>query len=269
MHRGWIKDWRKSEDGPIWSMPPLYFKVWRWILYKTDRKTGILKTSINRIAEGVEWQDRECTRTPNKATILRILDWLQEQNMVSRATGGKGNAQYTKLTIIKWDTYQSKDDIEVTLNDLKNDLKNDYSTRSTENLEEVPQIQDQRITAPQKRGVAGELGDALIGMGMKNERQTFSWIGGLVKSYGEAVCRKMVTESITKGLSPSDFRDSTKDMKAYMTAIVKNEAAGKASNNGRAVVFCPKCHKASHLRDDSADVYRCDPCQYSWKVTAQ
>lgn len=135
MYRGWIKDWRKTEDSLIWSMPPLHYKVWKWILYKADHKTGVLKTSIQRIAEGVEWEEYGCPRTPNKKTISRILDWLQDENMVSRESNGKGNATYTSITVINWDTYQNTEQEKVTAkvteNTLKNTLKKGHSTRST------------------------------------------------------------------------------------------------------------------------------------------
>ena len=137
MHRGWIKVWRKTLESDIWTMPPLHAKVFIWILLMADHKTGVCKTSIQKIAEGVEWEDRGCPRTPNKRTILRILDWLQDENLVSRLSNGVGNARYTELSIINWGVYQNTESSEVTAKVTQSALKNAHYSRSRpKNLEE-------------------------------------------------------------------------------------------------------------------------------------
>ena len=134
MDRGWIKLWRKTLDSEIWRMTPLHAKVFIWILLMADHKTGVWKTSIQQVAEGVEWEERGCPRTPNKRTILRVLDWLQDGDLVSRRSNGKGNAQYTELTVINWDTYQNTDMIKVTAKVTQSALKSAHITRSKPEL---------------------------------------------------------------------------------------------------------------------------------------
>jgi len=63
---------------------------------------GQLITSIQLIAEGVTYYEWGIPRTPNKKTILDILQWLENRTMITR----ESNAQGTKISIINWTAYQ-------------------------------------------------------------------------------------------------------------------------------------------------------------------
>jgi len=123
MDRGYIKQYRRELDSDIWVMPPVYGRVWKWILLKakwkkevfpTPRKFGIhinpgqLITSYDLIAKGVMWLEWGKDRIPNKKTIKVVIDWLESQGMI----GSESNANGTFIYVIKWDTYQSIDTAE-------------------------------------------------------------------------------------------------------------------------------------------------------------
>lgn len=109
MHRGYYKRWRKERDSEIWDMPPLYLRTWDWILREVDYITGEMTTSLSQIAEGVEWWERKALRRPSKRTVSEILSWLVEHKMIGAEICGVGNAKYTKVSIVNWETYQSAD----------------------------------------------------------------------------------------------------------------------------------------------------------------
>ena len=103
MHRGWIKFWRKAEDSPVWSMPPLYLKVWIYILMKVDRKTGSIKTTLGTISDRVFYYEWDTERTPDRKTILRILRWLEVEGMIIH----ESHKRFTKISVVNWALYNS------------------------------------------------------------------------------------------------------------------------------------------------------------------
>jgi len=122
--KGYIKDYRKELQSDIWLMPPLYHRVWQYLKYQVNHQKGRVPmtdgtfktvlpgqhlTSIRNIANGVSWYERGVEKTPNPRTISKILDWLEKQSMIS-IERGKGNRQYTLITLLNWDLYQSSED---------------------------------------------------------------------------------------------------------------------------------------------------------------
>src|SRR3990167_2270633 len=88
---GYTKAWKKELDSAIWTMPPLYHRVWFWLrqnakykveLFTTRRGFGIwlrpgqLLTSLDLIGKGVAWREHGVERVPNRKTVKDILDWL-------------------------------------------------------------------------------------------------------------------------------------------------------------------------------------------------
>lgn len=127
-NQGWIKDYRKEIDSDIWAMPPLYFKVWQYLKYMANHQTNTIPMSdgskeiINRgqhltsyrsIAKGVAYYENRVYKEPNAKTIKKILEWLEKNHMIT-LDHGRGNKQYTKITIVNYSTYQSKEDELVT-----------------------------------------------------------------------------------------------------------------------------------------------------------
>jgi len=137
---GWIKQHRKEIHSEIFAQSPLYYKVWQYLKMSVDRKTGALITSIGQIAQGVEWTEKGVWRTPNKRTIMRILDWMVEQNMLIKLSNGTG----TTLTLTNWDTYQSAGAVKVTASAQVNAQVNAQPYYNV--VQEVQEVQEEEPT---------------------------------------------------------------------------------------------------------------------------
>jgi len=125
---GWIKDYRKEVDSAIWLMPPMYHRVWQYLKYAVNHrknkipmadgtelliKPGQHLTSIRNIAKGVGYWEGRTWKEPNPRTIMKIIKFMEKQNMIS-VERGRGNRQYTLVTIENWGVYQSNDNDGVT-----------------------------------------------------------------------------------------------------------------------------------------------------------
>lgn len=123
--QGYIKDHRKELNSDIWLMPPLYHRVWQWLKYQVNHndveipmsdgtklliRKGQHLTSVRKIARGVGWYERGIREEPNPKTIDAILKWLKNNNMIT-ISRGRGNRQYTLITILNWEIYQVKEDM--------------------------------------------------------------------------------------------------------------------------------------------------------------
>ncbi|WP_256846872.1 conserved phage C-terminal domain-containing protein [Paenibacillus sp. Pae108] len=144
--QGYIKDHRKELVSDIWQMPPLYHRVWQWLKYQVNHEgreipqpdgtrflinRGQHLTSIRNIAQGVGWYEGALWKQPNPKTIDTILKWMVKNDMIS-VDRGRGNRQYTLITLLNWDIYNPKDNDGVTANgeareqqtDINNNVKN-------------------------------------------------------------------------------------------------------------------------------------------------
>jgi len=119
--KGFIKDYRQELESDIWLMPPLYHRVWQYLKYKVNHKSNKIPmrdgtffdiqpgqhlTSLRGIAQGVGYYEGMTWKEPNPKTITTIIEWLEKQGMVT-VDKGKGNRQYTLITLLNWDSYQS------------------------------------------------------------------------------------------------------------------------------------------------------------------
>lgn len=70
-------------ESDIWTKPPLYFKVWHYLLLNANYKdSGTLKrgqlfTSINEIREACSYYVGYRKITPSRQEIFRILEYLR------------------------------------------------------------------------------------------------------------------------------------------------------------------------------------------------
>jgi hypothetical protein len=107
MDRGWVKQWRKEIDSVIWGAPPLYYKIWRWVLMSADKRTGTLEKSYSQIAKAVEYKENRRIVIPHKMSIKRALEWMESQKMLVTTCDGQLVMDIKKISICNWDTYQS------------------------------------------------------------------------------------------------------------------------------------------------------------------
>lgn len=165
--QGYIKDYRKELDSDIWLMPPLYHRVWQWLKYSvnhTEKKIPMVDgskltvrkgqrlTSIRNVAREVGWYERGRKKEPNPKTISTVLKWLETQNMIS-VDRGKGNSQYTLITLINWDLYQSNDEesnSKVTVKkqsaDINKNEKNEKNDKKKQEEKIIREIKDLRAS---------------------------------------------------------------------------------------------------------------------------
>ena len=158
VHRKWVKEWRKETNSGIWDMPPLYFKIWRWLLMAVDHETGTWPGALSQIAKGVQWRENKRTVTPSKSTILRVLNTLEDKKMIKRTKRTAERSQ-THISVINWNIYQGKESNHRTgepQNDRRTQPQND---RRTQEEEEKQQLASNlgRTAERQKSGTAEQL----------------------------------------------------------------------------------------------------------------
>ena len=118
MKSGFAKTYRKVLLSDVWKMPPLYHRVFQYLILKasfepdmfpTKRKYNInllpgqLITSMSVIAQGVSWTEYGVEKIPNKKIIKDILDWLKFNEMIILVS----NASGTYVEVVNWRTYHS------------------------------------------------------------------------------------------------------------------------------------------------------------------
>lgn len=80
---GYVMIPRNILANEIWSKPPLYFKVWSYLLLQAQHtqyqglRRGQCYTSIPQIQEACSWRVGFRRETPTKQEIYRILKWLR------------------------------------------------------------------------------------------------------------------------------------------------------------------------------------------------
>ena len=142
MHRGWIKQYRKTVESEIWERPPLYFKVWSWLLMNADKNTGTVRRSLRGIAQEVAWTENNALRVPHARTMKAIMEWLVRKGMVTQRAQGAGNTQYQILTICNWSTYQST---EQQAGNTEYSKAGNTECLHNKNVQEVQEVQRERV----------------------------------------------------------------------------------------------------------------------------
>jgi len=83
---GYILLSRKLIESEIWKKPPLYLKVWIYLLSKAQHKDykglkrGQLWTSIPEIQEECSWYVGYRKVTPTKDQVYQVIEWLRNPN---------------------------------------------------------------------------------------------------------------------------------------------------------------------------------------------
>ncbi|OJH15994.1 hypothetical protein BLX88_25885 [Bacillus obstructivus] len=128
---GYILISRKLVESEIWDKPPLYIKVWLYLLTKAQHKQykglkrGQIYTSIPEVREGCSWRVGFRKEKPTKDQIFQIIDWLRKPHEAVYEDETKATMITTTkathgllITIENYDFYQ----------DSKNYESNDEST---------------------------------------------------------------------------------------------------------------------------------------------
>lgn len=83
---GYILVSRKMIDSEIWDKPPIYMKVWMYLLMRAQYKPyknlerGELVVSIPEIIEACSYKVGYRTEKPSKSQIFNVLEWLRSSD---------------------------------------------------------------------------------------------------------------------------------------------------------------------------------------------
>lgn len=100
---GWISLHRKLIESEIWEKPPLYIKVWVFLLLSAQHsnyknlRPGQVSTSIPEIIEACKWRVGARVERPTKDQIYQIIEWLRKPNEGVH----ESNAKATMITTTK------------------------------------------------------------------------------------------------------------------------------------------------------------------------
>lgn len=105
---------RKIIESEIWEKPPLYLKVWVYLLTRAQHggykglRRGQLSTSIPEIIDACQWRVGACIKRPTKDQIYQIIAWLRdpqkgrfESNAKATREQRESNAKATMITTTK------------------------------------------------------------------------------------------------------------------------------------------------------------------------
>lgn len=125
---GYILLSRQLIESEIWDKPPLYLKIWVYLLSKAQHKDykglkrGQLWTSIPEIQEAMSYKVGFRTEKPSKKQVWSVLEWLRKTQMekitedhvnnIVNGTMAEPMIETTKAThgilvnIVKYNVYQ-------------------------------------------------------------------------------------------------------------------------------------------------------------------
>ncbi len=114
LKNGWIKLHRKVLESDIMAKPPLYFKLWVWMLFQArfnpskKLKRGQFKTSIQEMREAMAYKIGYKKITPTIKQVRGVYTSLTLGTMIvhTKVTGGM------LITICNYDKYQAKENSE-------------------------------------------------------------------------------------------------------------------------------------------------------------
>jgi DnaD/phage-associated family protein len=122
---GYILLSRKIIESKIWDKPPLYIKVWIYLLSKAQHKKyrnlekGQLITSIPEISKACGWLVGYRREYPSKDNIYQIIDWLRnpdedhsESNTEPTMIATTKATQRLVITICNYSYYQDSKNYE-------------------------------------------------------------------------------------------------------------------------------------------------------------
>ncbi|WP_240967914.1 DnaD domain-containing protein [Paenibacillus aquistagni] len=105
--KGYISLHRKILESEIFQKPPLYLKVWIFLLLSAQHSQyrglmpGQVRTSIPEIIEACKWRVGARIEKPTKDQIYQVLEFLRGKGMKSERSLSESNAKATMITTTK------------------------------------------------------------------------------------------------------------------------------------------------------------------------
>lgn len=151
---GYILVSRKLIESEIWEKPPLYLKVWMYLLMRAqykpfkDLERGELVVSIPELIEACSYKVGYRTEKPTKSQIFNILEWLRNSNEGS-------DERYSNETMIETTKTTRGMVVKVTnynvYQDSKNYEQNDERNSETSTNDTMPKRQADTINKNVKK----------------------------------------------------------------------------------------------------------------------
>ena len=238
---GYIIFPRRIIESEIWQKPPLYLKVWIYLLAKAQHmdyknlKRGQLRTSIPEIQEACSWKVGFRKEKPTKDQIFQILDWMRKKGS-STASNDEADTKATTIT-----TTKATHGIIVTIENygFYQDPKN-YESNSESNNEKVTGAtpppnninkndKNKKIKTTSPDGVGEEISNkALIAeltqeyrsiQGVKPRKGDYAFIGALYNEYGYGEVHTALN-ALRNKLSSGSVQDTF----SYLRGILKQQS---------------------------------------------
>lgn len=140
--QGFIIIHRKLIESDIWSKPPLYSKVWLWLLMNAQHseykglKRGQLSTKIDDIRDGVSWRVGARIERPTYNQIYKILQYLRksdESNNFDPMIAMTKATQSILITVLNYGVYQASNADESKLESKEKKSRKNSGVKDTNN----------------------------------------------------------------------------------------------------------------------------------------
>jgi hypothetical protein len=252
---GYIIISRTIVESNIWNKPPLYIKVWLYLLTKAQHKPyknlkrGQLYTSIPEIIEAVSWRVGFRKEKPTKDQIFQIINWLRKPNETVDEAGMKASTITTTkatqgmlINIDNYCFYQESKNYESNLDgtdengmratsgqqESNNTNKNDKNVKNDEEINKkiIPEIKEFRSEYPKEIKILIDHYWNIIRRTRKTNQISYSVIHKTMKQW-QKFNLAVVKYALTKHIEAYD--DGEHDEK-YTLGIMRNTTPEQAAD---------------------------------------
>jgi len=124
-YNGYIKIHRKITESSVYLKPPIYWRVFEWLIMQAffqngkKIKRGEKITSLREISYGTYWYEGREKRVLHRTTISEILKWLIDKGMLHVFNYNNKNRRETHYKIINYSDYQDEFDSRDNINEIR------------------------------------------------------------------------------------------------------------------------------------------------------
>ncbi len=124
-YNGYIKIHRKITESSVYLKPPIYWRVFEWLIMQAffqdgkKIKRGEKITSLREISYGTYWYEGRKKRTLHRTTISEILKWLIDNGMIHVFDYNNNYRRETHYKIINYSDYQDEFDSRNNINEIR------------------------------------------------------------------------------------------------------------------------------------------------------